>query len=200
MNLLRILNQTVFVFMLLAVMIVSCSEDEEPFKELPNVIVSSTSTNEGSDLEFEITMDTISVGPVEVDYETQDGSATSGEDYTSATGTVIFAPGERSKTVSITTISDSENENDETISLVLTSAINAKLKSSMAIGTINNVAAVNYFMTAKIDGVIWEAKDQFGYALRFSEASNFISGASAITISNIPVFRIGSVWINIESV
>ena len=49
-------------------------------------------------------------GTVTVDYATVDAAATAGQDYISATGTVTFADGETSKTITIPVIDDSEAE------------------------------------------------------------------------------------------
>ena len=61
-------------------------------------------------------------GQVTVDYATNDGTATSGEDYTAATGTLTFADGEANKTFQITITNDSTDEPDETVNLVLRNA------------------------------------------------------------------------------
>jgi sugar lactone lactonase YvrE len=55
-----------------------------------------------------------------VNYATTDGTATAGVDYTSATGTLTFAPGELSKTISIPIIGDNLYEGaNETFNLTL---------------------------------------------------------------------------------
>mmetsp|Transcript_25877 Transcript_25877/g.65519 ORF Transcript_25877/g.65519 Transcript_25877/m.65519 type:complete len:804 (-) Transcript_25877:2083-4494(-) len=56
---------------------------------------------------------------VSVSYETQDGTATAGQDYVAASGTVRFDPGERTKTVAISIIDDNEYEPDETFEVQL---------------------------------------------------------------------------------
>ena len=48
-----------------------------------------------------------STSTVTVRYRTVDGTATAGSDYTAASGTVTFAPGETRKTVNISIIDDS---------------------------------------------------------------------------------------------
>ncbi len=60
-----------------------------------------------------------SYGAVSVDYATQDGSATAGVDYQAATGTLSFADGEISQTISITILDDATYESDETFTLTL---------------------------------------------------------------------------------
>jgi sugar lactone lactonase YvrE len=58
-------------------------------------------------------------GTTTVNYTTVDGTATAGTDYTAATGTLSFAPGESSKTINIPIINDNVFEGNETLSLVL---------------------------------------------------------------------------------
>jgi hypothetical protein len=55
------------------------------------------------------------------------GFASDRSDYVSATGTLRFAPGEASKTISVTTIDDAIVEGDETFNLVLRNATGATL-------------------------------------------------------------------------
>lgn len=57
---------------------------------------------------------------VTVDYRTADGSAHAGLDYTATSGTLTFQPGETSKTLAVTVLSDRQAEPDETFSLLLT--------------------------------------------------------------------------------
>lgn len=52
-------------------------------------------------------------GTVSVDYATVNGSALSGSDYTSTSGTLTFQPGESSKIVAVPIIKDSNAENED---------------------------------------------------------------------------------------
>ena len=52
-------------------------------------------------LSFAVTLDPAATGRVTVDYATADWTATAGSDYTTTSGTLTFAAGERSKTVSV---------------------------------------------------------------------------------------------------
>jgi hypothetical protein len=56
---------------------------------------------------------------VTVDYATGDGTALAGEDYSSATGTLTFAPGQATKSVSVPLVSDRLTEPNESFSLTL---------------------------------------------------------------------------------
>ncbi len=50
---------------------------------------------------------------VRVGYVTEDLTAVAGEDYVAASGTLIFAPGETTKTIDVTIIVDEYLEGDE---------------------------------------------------------------------------------------
>lgn len=54
-----------------------------------------------------------------VDYTTVDGTATAGADYAPTSGTLNFAAGESSKTITVPIIADNVYEGDETFSLLL---------------------------------------------------------------------------------
>ena len=85
-----------------------------------------------------------SAGAVTIDYITSDGSANSGTDYTTSSGTLSWADGESgSKTVSISSLRDNDNENDETFRLSLSNATGgASTGTSSATITIQNVEPV----------------------------------------------------------
>ncbi|MBL8816975.1 MAG: choice-of-anchor M domain-containing protein [Planctomyces sp.] len=59
-------------------------------------------------------------GRIAVNYSTSNGTASSGSDYTAASGTIEFLDGETRKTISIPMLDDSDTESDETIFLELT--------------------------------------------------------------------------------
>jgi hypothetical protein len=75
---------------------------------------------------------------VTVDYATSDDTATAPADYTSASGTLTFSPGQKSKTITVQVIGDALDENNETFFLNLTNPINAPLAVGQALGTITD--------------------------------------------------------------
>jgi hypothetical protein len=64
-----------------------------------------------------------------VDYATADGTASERSDYTTALGTLRFAPGETSKTVRVLLTNDAYQESSETFFLTLSSPSGAQLTS-----------------------------------------------------------------------
>ncbi|HUR18575.1 MAG TPA: Calx-beta domain-containing protein [Acidimicrobiales bacterium] len=64
---------------------------------------------------------------VTVTYETNNGTAAAGSDYTAATGTVTFAPGETSRNISLAVLPDNLDEDNETFTVDLLVATNATI-------------------------------------------------------------------------
>ena len=75
---------------------------------------------------------------VTVDYVTKDITATAGEDYEAAAGTLTFAPGETGTMITVTVLDDELDENDETFSVWLSEEVNATVESEAAVGTIED--------------------------------------------------------------
>ncbi|HEX8027228.1 MAG TPA: Calx-beta domain-containing protein, partial [Vicinamibacterales bacterium] len=89
------------------------------------------------DLTFTITRDGGSTGAVSVNYATADISALAGSDYVAKSGTLSFANGETSKTVTITVNADLLAESHETFALNLSGATGgATITDAQATGTI----------------------------------------------------------------
>jgi len=65
--------------------------------------------------------------PIEVNYETKDGTAKAGKDYQAASGVVKFAKGEAEATVQVTIIDDDEYEQDEDFYIELSAPSAGKL-------------------------------------------------------------------------
>jgi hypothetical protein len=74
-----------------------------------------------------VTLDTTAGTPVEVDYETNDDTATAGEDYTDSGGTLTFDPGETVLTFTVPISDDTTYEGDEALMLNLYDASNASI-------------------------------------------------------------------------
>ena len=66
---------------------------------------------------------------VEVDYEVRDvAAANDGEDFTASTGTLVFAPGETSKTIEVPILQDNRAESDEQFTVELKNPLFADLE------------------------------------------------------------------------
>ena len=104
----------------------------------PTVSVSNASATEGSSVTFTVSLSVESGRQVTVDYATSSGTATSGTDFTAASGKLTFTAGTDSQTVSVSTTEDTDTEGDETLTLTLSSPTNATLDDATATGTIND--------------------------------------------------------------
>ena len=82
----------------------------------PSVSISGGSGKEGDDtaISFTVTLDEAATGTVTVDYQTRDGTAEAGDDYTATSGTLTFGAGTTSQNLSVEIEDDIENEDDET--------------------------------------------------------------------------------------
>ena len=99
---------------------------QAPQGSQPQLSVSSGEDDEDAgSFTFMVTLNPSSLQTVTVDYATSGGTATSGSDYTSVSGTLTFSPGDTTKNVTVTIADDDVDESDETFNLTLTDAVNA---------------------------------------------------------------------------
>lgn len=82
-----------------------------------------------SSVTYTVALSSGSHAGVTVKYATANGTAASGSDYTSSSGSLSFAPGESSKTITVNLLNNFTNEQDETFLLGLSSPTNAILGS-----------------------------------------------------------------------
>jgi hypothetical protein len=80
-----------------------------------------------------------SAGAISVDYATSDGSATAGIDYTAMSGTLHFADGQTSQTITIPIIDDMLAEGDETFNVFLTNPSGGAKLGSIGTATVTIV-------------------------------------------------------------
>jgi predicted outer membrane repeat protein len=112
--------------------------DDDP---LPTLSISDVSVTEGiagGVAPFTVTLSAPSGRPVSVGFTTVDQTATAGEDYTAASGTLTFAAGETSKTIAVAILSDSGAEPAETFAVDLRDPVNAGLGEARGTGTITD--------------------------------------------------------------
>ena len=86
----------------------------------------------------QVRLEPASANIVTVSYQTQDGTATSGQDYAATSGQLTFATGEVSKTIPIQIMGDTEWESNETFSVVLSQPAMALLGVGSGTVTIAN--------------------------------------------------------------
>lgn len=85
---------------------------------------------------FTVTLSAAYSQPVTVAYATGNGTATAGSDYQAQNGTLTFAPGETSKTVTVLVNGDRLGESNETFIVVLSNPTNAIIADGTGQGAI----------------------------------------------------------------
>ncbi len=99
----------------------------------------STSENSGS-VSITVTRSGDTTSTASVDFATANGTALAGADYTGTPGTITFAAGETSKTISVPILTDAVYEPDETFTVTLTSASTNASLGSLVTATITITA------------------------------------------------------------
>ena len=112
--------------------------DDEPFVGFNTNFTGNEGDAGTTPFTFTVTLSAASSAPVTVDYATSYGSASPGSDYSDGTGTVTFAPGQTSQTITVQVIGDRIAENNEDFMVYLTESTGAHLNldSYYAWGTI----------------------------------------------------------------
>lgn len=100
-----------------------------------DVANSEGDTGEFTPFVFTITLSAASTGPVQVAYETADGTATAGSDYVAQSATITFTPGQTAQSITIQAIGDSVQEGSETFQVNM-QAVSGGVGSAQATGTI----------------------------------------------------------------
>ena len=114
--------------------------DDEPRVSISDVSKKEGKRNQSTFFTFTVTLAAAYDQPVSMSFRTADGTArTSDQDYTAKTGTMTFAPGETTKTITIEVKGDSRREGNETFYLDLFGlSSNSLFTKSRGIGTILN--------------------------------------------------------------
>jgi Ca2+-binding RTX toxin-like protein len=115
--------------------------DDAPPAPVGEISVGDVTITEGNSgtqtVTFTVTR--TSTAPFSVDFATADGTAIAGSDYSGTSGTLIFADGQMTQTISVTVNGDTAFELNETFFLNLTNASNGGvIIDNQAVGTIIN--------------------------------------------------------------
>lgn len=126
----------------------SCEiENELPVDEIrqaPKISIleaNALEADEDSSLEFTIELSWDYTQEVMVDYQTiieKNETAEEGFDFEAVSGTVTFAVGETTQTISVPVIGENIFENDETLKVKLSNPVNGIILVGAALGTIQN--------------------------------------------------------------
>ena len=82
---------------------------------------------------LDVTLSEPSIDPVEVDYASFNGTALAGPDYTGVTGSLVFAPFETSRTITVPIVDDAIFEDSESFSVELTNPVNGQLGNKTSV-------------------------------------------------------------------
>jgi endoglucanase len=109
---------------------------------LPTLAVNDVTVTEGDDgttlANFTVELSEASDETVTVKYATADGSAEAGSDYTATSGTLTFAPGETTQTITVSVRGDELEEGDETFEVNLSDPSHATIVDAQGTGAIAN--------------------------------------------------------------
>lgn len=93
--------------------------------------------NRTTSFTFVVTLSAASEKEVRVNFATADGTATAADnDYVAKSGTLVFAPGDTSETISVTVKGDKKKESNETFFVNLTAPVNATILNARGLGEI----------------------------------------------------------------
>ena len=106
---------------------------------LPVASIDDVTVTEGGQAQFTVSLDKIWTNDVTLTWNTSDGAATDGSDYTGQSGqTLTIAAGQQSATLSVQTTDDSDDENDETFTVTLSDPVNATIGDGDGLATIED--------------------------------------------------------------
>ncbi|KRA45202.1 putative Ig domain-containing protein [Pseudoxanthomonas sp. Root630] len=108
----------------------------------PSLSINDVSVVEGNagttSAVFTVTLSAASGQAVTVNYATADGTAIAPADYTASSGTLSFAPGATTQTITVLVNGELVPEANETFFVNLSAAANATIADSQGVGTITN--------------------------------------------------------------
>src|SRR5262249_39163138 len=110
--------------------------------DLPSVSINDVTVTEGNsgttNAVFTVTLSAASGHAATVNYATADGTALAGGDYFSTNGTLTFAPGTLTQTITVRIIGDTTFEPTETFLVNLSNPTNVTIADGQGTGTIND--------------------------------------------------------------
>jgi hypothetical protein len=116
--------------------------DDDGVSGVASFLISDIVVVEGnsgtSNAVFTVVLSEAATEAVTVDFITSDGSASASSDYVTRSGTLTFASGVTSRTISVPIVGDTIVESDETFFVNLTNPNGAEIGDSQATGTISN--------------------------------------------------------------
>jgi len=169
-----------------------------PTVSIGNAIVSERNTGTVN-MVFIVTLSQAAAGAVTVRYATADGTASAGSDYNAASGTLTFAAGQTSQTVTVAVRGDVLVEGTESFRVLLSSASGASIAAGIGTGTISDDDQLapaspvtftkrddwgaGFVMDVKIKNV--NAAPMNGWRLEFDLAADITNIWNAVIVSHV---------------
>ncbi len=159
---------------------------------VPVMVANGRALEGAGSIEFEVTLAAASPAATSFDWATSDGTAASGSDFTAANGSLTFAAGDTTKTISVPLLDDDVNEVEETFTVVLSDPVKALLPAEPATGTIEDDDAVKVSIVAKTPTV--EEGEPAAFVLtRRGNTAESITGAVRVTESDSDRVRLEAI-------
>ena len=176
---------------------------------LPTLSINDVTVTEGNtgtvNAVFTVTLAPSSAQAVSVAYATANTTATAGSDYTAASGTLLFAAGVTTQTITVVVTGDTVVETNETLAVNLSAPVNATVLDAQGVVTITNddaapgvglvvafgfgegsgtttsdsSAAGNH---GSIAGATWSAAGRNGGALSFDGVNDMVTVADSASL------------------
>ena len=109
--------------------------DDGPLLSVDDVQVTEGDSGT-SNMQFTVSLSAVATEAFQVSYETVDGSATDGSDYSAVNGTLLFDTGDSSKTLLVPILGDEAHEGDESFTVRLHSATVVGISDATGTGTV----------------------------------------------------------------
>ncbi len=161
--------------MLGSLLLISCSKKNNNVNstppDIPSVKIGDATVkraNSTGTCRFYVDLSVASTQKVTVQYATSDGSAVSGKDFTSKSGTLTFDSGIKEQTIDVPIIGDSLRQPDQNFYVKLSNPSNCTINNANAVGTIVNDGTYLPTDTSGYDS----PKSYTGYKLVWSDEFN----------------------------
>ncbi len=102
----------------------------------PSLSISDAIAREGAGATFTVTLAGTTLRTVTASFNTTEATAKAGSDFSARSGTLSFAPGESSKTITITVLDDTASEPTEDFFVMIGDAVNATITKNRGLGAI----------------------------------------------------------------
>ncbi len=119
---------------------------------IPTISISDETESENiGTMSFSVLLSTATTSSVSVDYQTNDGTAISPDDYTSTNGTLTIPASNTSGTINIPIFDDTLIEQDESFTITLSNPVNVILADDQGVGTINDFEYTLHSISGKVE-------------------------------------------------